>query len=487
MRSFLSLVYCFGVALLPAVLLAGFDELPTDLEHKDPRKRCVAVRKLGEIPGPRAFRALIAALRDESIGVVDLAVEGLASRDDPEERAWIVRHATRSRPEVRRALTRVLAARATARDAGLFLELLGDREPSVRVVAARALGEVGGRDHLKLLAKRAEDRDPDVRVAALESLVRLAPDAAGPRLEAATEDGVASVRVAALLGLGGVRSAESDARLAEALEDPSWSVRVAAARSLALVRRRESVSPLIDAFEREQGRVRDAVRGALWAITGNEFPDDVALWRRWWTREGARFTPPPAAPGPAGRTGDATAASFHSIPVSSKVVTFVIDTSRSMREPLRDGDPTTKWEAVRNDLTETIGRLGRGTRFNVVLFGTDVRIWQPRTVRAGAGARARLRRYLESVRPGGWTNLYDAVEAALADPEVRTLYVLTDGAPSVGRYTRPTDVRGGIRALNRLRLAQIHTIDLGAATAGKRWRGLLEKIAAENDGISVRR
>ena len=493
MRSSLTLVVIFGVALLPAVLSpasarGGRPELPADLDHRDARKRLVAVGKLAEIPGPEAFRALVGALGDEAPAVVDRAVEALAGRNDPEERAWIARHATRAgAPAVRAALARVIAADAAAADGGMLVELLDDREAAVRAIAAATLGRIGGSDHAKPLARRLDDREPSVRVAALEAVVRIDPANAATRLEAATEDGDPAVRAAAILALGDRRTPEGDARLCEALEDRSWSVQVAAAKSLARVRSAASIPPLLDAFERERGRVRDAVRMALWSITGNEFPDDVALWRRWWDREGASFTPPPIPPGRGGRTGDGSAAAFHSIPVSSEVVTFVIDTSRSMREPLRDGDPTTKWDTVRRDLGETVARLSGDTRFNVVLFGTKVRAWQPRPVPAGASARARLRRFLESVEPAGWTNLYDAVERALGDADVHTLYVLTDGAPSVGRYVRPGDVRGGIAALNRLRMAQIHTIDLGATTAGKRWEGLLEGIAEGNDGVSVRR
>ena len=107
---------------------------------------------------------------------------------------------------------------------------------------------------------------------------------------------------------------------------------------------------------------------------------------------------------------------------------------------------------------------------------------RPRDARARAIADV-----FEAARPGGWTNLFDALALALADDDVDTLYVLTDGVPSRGSETERRSILDEIAFLNRYRLVQINCIQAGGSEGlGRKWRGFLEELAEAHDGVSVR-
>ena len=146
-----------------------------------------------------------------------------------------------------------------------------------------------------------------------------------------------------------------------------------------------------------------------------------------------------------------------------------------------------RWQLVVRDLNGVLDRLPRDARFNVILFRTEVEAWSKRLQPATRGARARCRRWIESARPAGWTNLFDALALALADDDVDALYVLTDGVPSRGAETRRRAILEEIAYLNRYRLVQINCVQAGGSEGlSKTWRGFLDDLAKAHDGRSVR-
>lgn len=178
---------------------------------------------------------------------------------------------------------------------------------------------------------------------------------------------------------------------------------------------------------------------------------------------------------------------FRRIPVTSLRLCFIVDASRSMDAPAPGGQGKSRWELVVRDLLEVLDRLPAKARFNVILFRTDVEAWRKRLVPATKGAKRAFREWIEGTKPGGWTNLYDALALALADDDVDAVYLLTDGVPSRGAERRRQDILGEIAFLNRYRLVQINCVQAGAAKGlSKRWHGFLDDLAKAHDGISVR-
>jgi len=65
------------------------------------------------------------------------------------------------------------------------------------------------------------------------------------------------------------------------------------------------------------------------------------------------------------------------------------------------------------------------------------------------------------VQHKGGTNLFDGVEFAYDDPEIDTIYLLTDGQPSGGRFVEPSEIVEEVRLMNRTRQIVIHCISIG--------------------------
>ena len=82
---------------------------------------------------------------------------------------------------------------------------------------------------------------------------------------------------------------------------------------------------------------------------------------------------------------------------------------------------------------------------------------------------------------------HGALVLALEDRTADTIYVLTDGAPSAGRYATPTSLLASVERLNRYRLVRIHTVGFGSRYIGARWKGFLAALARAHDGVHVRR
>ena len=112
-------------------------------------------------------------------------------------------------------------------------------------------------------------------------------------------------------------------------------------------------------------------------------------------------------------------------------VTIVIDRSGSMA-----GE---KMDQVCAAALQIIEGLANGEAFNIVDYATTVSAFSAGPVIKSDMNRLEARRYIESINPGGGTNIHDALlEALRPQPTPGMLPIvlfLTDGLPTVGRTT----------------------------------------------------
>ena len=156
--------------------------------------------------------------------------------------------------------------------------LLADDTPSVRALAATALG------------KRAPS-----------------PTAAGALLQAAADES-APVRAEALTAAGLLGVTEAAPVAAAALGDEDAEVRQAAAVALQFIGDDAAVWGLIDALSDPEKGVRVSALVSLHALTHVQFGADRLLWRSWYEVEHPDGPPPPVAtrvPHPAPASGAA--------------------------------------------------------------------------------------------------------------------------------------------------------------------------------------
>lgn len=138
----------------------------------------------------------------------------------------------------------------------------------------------------------------------------------------------------------------------------------------------------------------------------------------------------------------------------AREVIFVIDTSGSM-----GGSPM---QQARAALQLGVSRLGPRDRFNIVRFSSDASALFPAPVPADRAAREIARRFVDSLRASGGTEMRPALELALPYPDapagewLRQVVFITDG--SVANEAE-------IVALIRRRLgdARLFTVGIGAA------------------------
>ena len=351
----------------------------------------------------------------------------------------------------------------------------------VRVPLIEALGRLRVQSAATELARiaRREKRDKASRDAAMVAIARLGL-AAEPIRKLFDEQGNSRDwfrRLDAADVLARYADATAVSWLAKRLEDDEWRVRIAAARGLGRIRTKEAVGPLIARLGREEhGRTRRAMADALFRITGQHLYDIHELWMKWWSDNRERFVVPTTLPlRQKGKGGRKTVARFYGVPVDSERVAMVLDQSGSMGTSERGGAPTDFDRAVKETL-KVAARMRDGALFNVILFGSEVHPWAKTLIRLTKQSRADLGKHLSAQKPTGGTNLYDALEFAIKMPGVDSIFLLSDGFPSDGKFQDRRNILREIGKLNKRRRIQIHCVALGWDST------LLKELAAQTGG-----
>ncbi len=287
----------------------------------------------------------------------------------------------------------------------------------------------------------------------------------------------------------------------------SWLVRSAAASALADLRDKRGVPAMIERLEvEENGRVRTDLMNALQRLTGQRIRSDALLWKRWWKEAEETFEVPAEKPEAGAEASDevedTVGVTFFGIRTESQRVIFVFDLSGSMnwsmvprnnpdddanRDPdlPRDGE-SSRLDAAKVDLQKAMGGLRDGAKFNVVFYATDVWPWRDQLVEMSTDTRTEALEMIGALEATGGTNIYGALKSAFelagveaggewSDPKVDTIFLLTDGRPSVGVTTDPDEILAFVRELNASAGITIHTIGLSGAQDAYLLRSLAEQ------------
>lgn len=214
------------------------DLLDSELASPNSRNRAIAASAIGFSGEFAVSGALVAALDDDVIEVVDNALLGLGQLADPKTPIAPLVHLLQS---AREGWTRSNAVFALK-----------------RIVEAGGVLEEGAREDLRESLKLALlDREDAVRVQAAATLQSMAVRADLPALVDALYDPAALVVVASAMAVRRVGEEEDGAR-------------------------GEAARALFDAWqEREERNVRTVVKGELARLAGRNFGDDAEQWREW--------------------------------------------------------------------------------------------------------------------------------------------------------------------------------------------------------------
>jgi len=280
------------------------------------------------------------------------------------------------------------------------------------------------------------------------------------------------------------------------LKDDSSFVQGAAVEHLAKTMKNQAIGPLLELLEVLSKKRKDVlyhqVRDALWTLTGQDF-DVIDDWKSWWEPNRATFDP--KATDHEGKTGvkrkrrGEDDPDFWGVPVESKNVVFVIDTSGSMKYVMKvdipglargDGSDSgqgtgggggthedhvlaefwMRMSMAKRELKRVIGKLDKDALFNCVRFDSTTSKFQKQAVPATPGNKKNAQEWTDEIKHKGNTATLDAlVEAFNADARTNTIYFLSDGLPSKdGKVNDPTrPILDKLFELNRFRKIKIHT------------------------------
>jgi HEAT repeat protein len=430
-------------------------------------RRMAAIRTLGKIDSPKSREHLLHIVRsarvvDDRLVAITALGAGLtadtakkladlvASRRDPllvqalgqtyalaeSESAltWLSgKGLTHKDPGVLEAILDAQAvhtdARALPRMHELF-EIHRERRQGIRLAygALRAIGAIGSDKDRSFIIRGPRYEDWRLRLASAETMASQRPIDINIRgaLRKLLADDSRIVRAAAAEGIGRAGIVELTGHVADLLLDPYL-------------------------------RTRAVAHQALVAMHEKELGWDPADWKRWWDRRAGM-------PDKIKRAPSNSVASYYGMRIHSDRLLFIVDLSGSMAFPWGEKASKTRIGVAKRELIKAIKGLDQGTLFNVIVFSDKVRPWRTKgetlaTADAVKSAITWIERNFE--KPEGGTFMHDALETAFRqNPEIDTIFLLTDGLATDGEPIVPEAILASVNRWNRFRRVVIHTLAL---------------------------
>ncbi|MCP4092076.1 MAG: VWA domain-containing protein [Planctomycetes bacterium] len=484
----------FGVGHLQ--LKEGAKYLEDGLESSDIQLRRNSIQALGSLGGPHSYLLLLEAWSDGTNLMFreDIAAALQKATQRKEVEILIKRGLRDPDPELVRICADIVATNADDSPSlcnPALTNLLEHEDEKVRDLAMEGLVNSGSDSVRDLLIQRLESNDARLRSDAMWALSQLGnlPVTVEPRiLELAASSNTAERVQAANVLRRFPRSTPAFEAVTALLEDDAWPVRSMATESMLAFRRTSSLPALVKLANEEYGRVREDAIHCLTQLSGEDVGPIGESWALW-LKERPEFYQLPSArkavamlhsrkPKQEENQHSVVRNTYHGLDVAREGVVFVLDVSGSMSS--RFNDRQTYYQHFASALDETISHLPADTQFNVVLFSSSVKMWRNELVSASADNIMSAKGFLEQTQPGGGTNLHSALMASLSFESAQTVYLLTDGNPTIGPMTAPDAILSMLERSNRNRRIRFHTIAAGSVQAS-----FLAELATANGGKAV--
>jgi uncharacterized protein with von Willebrand factor type A (vWA) domain len=152
----------------------------------------------------------------------------------------------------------------------------------------------------------------------------------------------------------------------------------------------------------------------------------------------------------------------------------------------------TKLEKAKKNLIPVINGFTEENFFTVITFENDIKLWREELIPATSANKKLAVAYIKALKSGGGTNISDALEEAfkLAGKgvndetevlDVETVFLLSDGEPSAGKYRSTQQILQKVDEWNELNRLQIHTVGLG----DNHDEEFMRKMAVDNNGTYI--
>lgn len=435
---------------------------------------------------------------------------------------------------VRAAAIRMLGARKDTSARTLCESQLRAPEQPMRLAAAEALALVADEQSLPALISALEAETNDAVLGAVVQTVRAC---AGKWLPTAGAIEVAASTAAKEDGAKATSArpevvTKAAAAAAGAIGRTDWRADMELVKLLGDLRFTEATPALIAVLQRffdHQELVQSGVLSTLLlyrthetlvALTGAVFPaEQPTQWREFWDREQQKLLGAERPAAKPQKDGEKTAA-FCGIPAQGSRILFVVDLSGSMEFEMKslggdDADDTkgggTRLAFAKRQMNKVIAEIPAASRMNVITFNgrPEARLWNKDLVEANDKNKKRAIEFVDSwtavypppnQRDGG-TNMWSGLEAALTvtsrvygerqETTIDEIFVVSDGAPSVGEILDPLEILRLVSEANRFTKIRINTIfitskdDRDPRELSLAPSELMRRMAEENGGRFV--
>lgn len=409
-------------------------------EDRDLRAQIVAMNSLaivGDLASIKKMYRYVKAQRLRNV-LDDYLGPSLSKATDPAVGPWIVQKVLSHGDKILRmsAIEAVGALRTKDARAPLIALLAREEKKSrpnmgMLYELLRSLGQIGGPEVKAILVKAATDSRWEIRLAAAEVLTMRFRDVQTLKLQK------------------------------QLLKDKQPIVREVAGVAAGNHKLEQLFPDLILLMREGNLRSKHKAYVAMKQISGQDYTYAPDAWQRWWDdRKKGRLT----AKGEIKNKETLSVATYYNFKIFSDRILFVIDVSGSMNWP---NYYPNRIAVAKHELVKAIKSLKEQTLFNVATFAGHVQFWRKSEV---AATKKNVERALEWINgallPRGGTNTHGAlIESLEKNLLIDTVFFLSDGIPSVGRYELPEEILIKLRDANRYRKVIFNTIALAFGKA----------------------
>ena len=149
---------------------------------------------------------------------------------------------------------------------------------------------------------------------------------------------------------------------------------------------------------------------------------------------------------------------YYGINIYAQRVMFIIDHSGSMEDQWLGMSRLTR---AKLELIKVIRELPEETEFALMFYETSVRLWRKELVIASEDNKLEAIAFIRRLGYGDRTNTYGALREALTfDNDLESIFMLTDGRPTIGATVEPGKILADILGRNRFRHLNFNTIGI---------------------------
>jgi len=408
-------------------------------------ERVSAVQQLAQLHQTKAWLLIVGALKDESPRVADEAEIQLAKCDEPhviEELAgksgllspdpWVAVHAAGALTGGKSPTPLALeAALGTKHEAARMVSYAG-LERAVEAVRSNAKAQkaitVALEKAIQPLGKGGE-----VSASALLALAAIEPSRSADWI-ARADAKQSAAHLCAVIGLVGPEPSDAARKLLLLGSlHADRAVRAATVAALGAHPSAERLVVLVDMYAAEKNaRLYWTIDEHLERISGLAGSGRPEFWKGWVAKLGPEWKPVTGDPTKVyASAGDTQAPKLGGMPILSGAIAILVDLSGSTWEKRPDG--TTVKDRLDKELETALRALPPTARFNVIPYTSVPIPWEKKLQPATPANVGKALKSFTNCTATGKGNFWDAATLALADPEVDTILVLTDGAPTGGR------------------------------------------------------